>query len=101
MTRYTVVWAQQAIDQLAQLWMEGTDRSEVAEAGNAIDRELAVDPGSKGSEVREGLRSLDVPPLRVLFTVEEQDRLVKVLLVRRQPGPPTTTNGLSSTNTGH
>ena len=96
MSRYTVVWSQQAIDNLAQLWVEGTDRNEIAEAGNAIDRELAVDPANKGIAVRECLRSLSVPPLRVLFEVEEPDRLVKVVTIRRQPDPPRTTNGVPS-----
>jgi hypothetical protein len=34
-------------------------------------------------EVSEGLRAFFAPPLRILFTVEEGDRLVEVVRVTR------------------
>jgi hypothetical protein len=90
MSRFTVVWSEAAQDHLAQSWIDASDRNAVAQAGNAIDRELAVDPQNKGTEVSEGLRGLDVPPLRALFVVEEQDQLVRVVMVRlfQPPSPP-------------
>jgi len=39
-------------------------------------------------ELREGLRELTVSPLRVLFIVREEDRLVEVSKVRYLPSPP-------------
>jgi hypothetical protein len=94
MTRYTVVWLDVATDQLAQLWIDAEDRKAIEEAGNAIDRELANDPEGKGKALSEGLRSLDLPPLHVVFTVETPDRRVKVLRVRRFiPFPPSSGNG--------
>jgi hypothetical protein len=94
MTRYTVVWLTSAQNDLAQLWIDAEDRKAVEEAGNAIDRELANDPGGKGTPVSEGLRALDIEPLRVTFTFEDADRLAKVLSVHLiAPFPPSLSNG--------
>jgi hypothetical protein len=82
MTRYTVVWSPQAEGRLAQLWTDAANRQAVSDAANAIDAQLAVDPLTKGNPLKEGLRTLDIPPLRVLFEVHELDRLVRVVLVR-------------------
>ncbi|MEX2316239.1 MAG: hypothetical protein WD669_03740 [Pirellulales bacterium] len=79
MNRYTVVWHDDAQNQLAQVWMGSTDRAAITEAAHVIDIELAVDAGSKGVEVEGELRELVVPPLRVLFGVSEPDRLVRVV----------------------
>ena len=83
MTRYTVVWVQSAQAELADLWLSAPDRNATTAAAHAIDQELAVDASAAGAELREGLRALFAPPLRVLFTVREDDRIVEVLRVRR------------------
>ena len=90
MTRYTVVWSRPAENQLAQLWTDAANRQAVTDAANAIDTELATKPLEKGLILSEGLRVLNVPPLHVLFTVQEADRLVQVVLVRplNPPSPP-------------
>jgi hypothetical protein len=83
MTRYTVVWSTEATDQLTSIWLDAADRPSVTAAANAIDGQLTNDPQSKGTDLSEGLRVLEVPPLHVLFAVTEPDRSVKVVLVRR------------------
>jgi hypothetical protein len=83
MTRYTVVWVASALEELAELWSLGPDRNAIAQATDAIDRELAIDASSKGIELSEGLRALYSPPLRILFAVREDDRVAEVLQVRR------------------
>jgi plasmid stabilization system protein ParE len=83
MTRRTVVWVQSAQDDLAELWLNSADRNSVTAAANGIDQELAQDATTKGTALREGLRAIFVPPLRVLFAVREDDRVVEVLRVRR------------------
>jgi len=82
MTRYTVVWVQSSQSELADLWLNAPDRNAVTAATHAIDRELAVDPSSRGVELSEGLRAFFAPPLRVLFAVRGDDRIVEVLRVR-------------------
>jgi hypothetical protein len=78
MTRYTVVWHAAAEDQLLRLWVAATDRQPIANAADAIDRELARDAATKGVFAEDDFRELSVAPLRVLFAVSEPDRLVRV-----------------------
>jgi len=88
MTRYIVTWIESAQAELAQIWIDASDRQAVTAATHAIDKELVEDAATKGSELREGLRELSVSPLRVLFIVREEDRLVEVSKVRYLPSPP-------------
>lgn len=82
MTRYTVVWVQSAVDELADIWLQAPDRNVVTAASHAIDQILAEDAPMKGTELSEGLRAIFVPPLRCIFTIREDDRIIEVLRVR-------------------
>lgn len=82
MNRYTVVWVRSAEDELVELWIASSDRSAVAAATHEIDRQLTTDPALKGEPLREGLRALNVPPVRVLYSVSDDDRIVEVAVVR-------------------
>ena len=83
MTRYTVVWVQSVEDELVELWLAANDRNDITAATHAVDKELGLDAGLKGEDLAEGLRSLNIPPLRIIFTVSEDDRLVEVVRVAR------------------
>lgn len=83
MTRYTVVWVQSVEDELVDIWLAANDRNDITAATHAVDQELGLDAGLKGEELAEGLRSLNIPPLRIIFTVSEDDRLVEVVRVAR------------------
>ena len=81
--RYEVEWHPTAENELAQLWIDAVNRSEVRSAGDAIDRALGRDP-YLDSESRTGTTRIKIePPLAVLFEVIEDDRKVKVLKVWR------------------
>jgi hypothetical protein len=82
MTRYTVTYTRTAFNALAGQWLNADDRRAVTLAGDEIDRQLSVDAPNKGELQREGFRRLVVSPLEVLFTVEEDDRLVTIWSVR-------------------
>jgi plasmid stabilization system protein ParE len=82
MSRFTVTWLKEVEGDLARIWVGAADRRPVAAAADAIDAELAEDAGRKGASVSEGLRSLYVPPLFVLFVVRDGDRIVEVVSVR-------------------
>lgn len=71
------------MNELAEIWIHAQDRLLVTAAAAAVDQQLSVDASTKGVELSEGLRALFAPPLRVLFAVREDDRLVEVLRVRR------------------
>jgi len=83
MTRYTVVWPGSSQDELAEIWLNVDDRNSVTAAVQVIDKQLAEDAPTKGIELSEGLRAFYEKPLRVLFAVREDDRIVEVLRVRR------------------
>ena len=82
MTRYTVIWVEDASDELAEIWMAALDRNAIAAAANVIDAELAEDAELKGGPLREGLRVVAHPPLRVLYSVNLDDRIVEVAWVQ-------------------
>ena len=83
MTRYTVVWHEGAQEDLADVWINARDRNGVAAAAHLIDVDLSQDAETKGVDVAEGLRAFFAPPLRILFTVNEGDRITEVVCVRR------------------
>ena len=66
---------------MATIWLDAAERGSVTVAANAIDRHLTLDAGEKGVPVESDLRQLTVPPLRVLFGVIEQDRIVRIVAV--------------------
>ena len=82
MTRYTVVWLESAQDELAEIWMDAQNRNAVTAAAHVIDIQLSQDAAGKGVEVSEGLRAFFAPPLRILFSVDEGNRVVEVARVR-------------------
>lgn len=81
MTRYTVVWHEDAQNQTAQCWLNAADRRAVTQAADAVDAILAWDPLTKGTAVEGELQELILPPLQFLFGVSEPDRLVKIVNV--------------------
>jgi hypothetical protein len=83
MTRYTVVWLESAIDDLARFWMKTTHQQSLADSADLADDYLATDAHVKGEVLAEGLRAVTVGLLRIYFTVREQDRVVEVAYVKR------------------
>jgi hypothetical protein len=80
-----VVWLQDAINDLAEIWNQGdsTLRQEVTRAANAVDQTLRVNPFSSG-ESREGARRVTfAPPLGISFKVDQDSGTVLVVQVWR------------------
>jgi len=93
---FTVVWKTIAEDDLADIWIgHPTERKAITKAANQIDALLRVDPQSKGDPHSEETRSLQVPPLGIIFQAYESDLLVRVLAAWYIP--PYTTNGFMET----
>jgi plasmid stabilization system protein ParE len=91
--RCTVVWAPDAEDHLAEIWIASANRIAVTVAANHIDAQLAENPLGKATPLHEGLYVFTVPPLHVIFTIEEADCLVRILVVTTDEsanGPPPT-----------
>lgn len=80
--RYTVTWTKSADGDLAEVWIASADRGAVSAAASEVDRVLRDDPERKGIEICEGLRAINLPPLRFLFSVRRDDRIVEIAVVR-------------------
>ena len=78
--RYTVVWTDAALSELARVWMQAADPAAVRAASDEIDRQLARDPETQGVEFY-GDRLLVITPLHATFAVRLDDREVVVLNV--------------------
>lgn len=81
--RYTVIWLKDAETELALLWNSAADHKELSNASYEIDRLLAIDAERRGESLREGMRALEIAPLRVVYSVREEDRIVEVAFVRK------------------
>ena len=82
MTRRTVVWVTAAEAELADIWLASASRAGVTSASRAIDIALTENAESLGSPLAEGLIAYDEPPLRVLFEILDDDRIVRILKVK-------------------
>jgi hypothetical protein len=81
--QYTVDWWEAADDELLRPWLDTPPlRSQITAASPEINKLLAAEADAIGEEVHEGLRKLAVAPLRVQFSVEEEDRREQVWSVR-------------------
>jgi hypothetical protein len=80
--RFTVVWLKTVHEDVGDIWLSSDDRNAVTAATAEIDRELAVDAQSKGSELSEGLRAYDAGPLGAVFSVDLPNRIVEVSRIR-------------------
>jgi hypothetical protein len=80
-SNFTVLWNADTEERLVELWLDSDNRSGVAAAIHRVDTLLRFDPIRLGDELHEGLYCLEVAPLRVLYEVSEEDRLVRVVAV--------------------
>jgi hypothetical protein len=80
--RYTVVWDPPALRSLFNLWFHAPDQQDVADASNRIDVALADDPERKGQPFKKFWTQAE-PPLAVLYMIIPDDRMVRVLTVKR------------------
>lgn len=75
--RFTVTWQQQAMDALAELWLDGADADAVRQAVDWLDRELRENPHTKGFLLWQDYL-LGHEPIVVAYSVSLDDRLVDV-----------------------
>jgi hypothetical protein len=78
MIRYTVLWSQAAENELAMLWCDYRNRSDITRATDRIDADLREDAHQKGLLLPRNLRMLSHSPLTAYFRVDQADRKVLV-----------------------
>ena len=79
MKNYKVKWRKTALDELADVWLRAVDRDAVNRAVTEIESRLEESPSEWGRELREGLRSFRLGPLRVLFYVVNDSKTVRIV----------------------
>jgi hypothetical protein len=78
MNPFVVDWRAEALDGLAAAWLATADKSAVNQAQSANDLLLSQSPLSHGTPVSEGLFGLNIPPLRVVYSVDGTANRVKI-----------------------
>jgi hypothetical protein len=78
---FQVLWAPEAEEELAGIWLSATDRNAITVAAHLIDSALRTKPEDAGESREEGRRILLQPPLGVVFIVSAEDCRVSVLSV--------------------
>ena len=61
---YRVQWWDEAVDEVARVWVEASDRARVNLWVTGIDEALARQPETKGTEASDGLRYIQFGGLR-------------------------------------
>jgi hypothetical protein len=80
---FQVRWRPSALKELADLWTnaDSAGRRAITEATQIIDRQLPNNPQNQGESRAGGRRIFFAPPLGILFRVEPQQRIARVLQV--------------------
>ena len=83
MKRYLVVWSQEALDEIAALWIAAPSevRAAILKAWRQVDDELAQTPEELGESRDAGKRIWFAPPLGVLFKIDVEKKEVRILQV--------------------
>ena len=81
--RYTVIWKPAAIQELATLWTNASDRERVRISADSFDHDVALQPLELGESSPGGFRVAFADVLGFVFHVDESDRLVSVVRVWR------------------
>ena len=87
MSRFEVIYDEEALAQLVDCHEVAAVPKAVVSASAPVQYRLASDPRSGGLDVlREGLYAVEEGPLRVTFEVREAARTVQIVAVRLHPG---------------
>lgn len=81
--KFTVIWMPDPEAKLVDLWVAASDRDDVEEAANWIDRQLRFNPLNKLTRV-DDVYFLRRNPLTILCKVDVDDRMVSIIDVNRR-----------------
>ena len=79
---YSVQWTEDALDELADVWLAAAERNAVTAASHRLDQDLANDPYAIGFPRNSSVNRTAVdPPLGIDYEIIEDDKKVRVLRV--------------------
>lgn len=81
--KFTVTWTSEARNQLAEIWLNSSDKKRITESVRTIERLIAHDPEDAGESRVVDIRILLEAPLAIYFDVSPLDRRVNVWRVWR------------------
>jgi hypothetical protein len=78
---FRVRWKNTALDQLADIWVQGDPelRSAITSAVQTIDKKLRIDPNEYGESREATDRVWFVFPLGIRFEVDDNELIVRIL----------------------
>jgi hypothetical protein len=85
MNRFRLYWQPRALDDLADIWMKASNRAAVNLSIDFLEAQLAENPAVWGRELSEGLYQIAIQPVRLFFTLDVNQLIVKVLHAHRWP----------------
>ncbi len=71
------------MDELANLWSDAEDRSDITRASSIVDGHLKHRPYEQSWVLEDGSRAMTVGPLMLQYRVSDDDCIVTVLYVWR------------------
>jgi mRNA-degrading endonuclease RelE of RelBE toxin-antitoxin system len=78
---FAVAWTRTALRQLTDLLIAATDQDAVSDASVEVERRLSADPLGEGEEREGDKRLVFIPPLAVVYAVDDVAGAVHVLSV--------------------
>jgi hypothetical protein len=79
---YSVLWTDNALDELAAIWTAASDRNAVTTASHRLELDLTREPYSRGIRRNSSVnRTATDLPLGVDYEIIEDDKRVRILRV--------------------
>jgi hypothetical protein len=76
---FQVLWLPDAEQELAQVWMESSDRSAITRAVHRVENRLTANPANEGESRTKSRRIAFERPLAIIFRVRPSERAVEVV----------------------
>jgi hypothetical protein len=85
--RYTVVWTLRAEKELAQVWLEASDKSQLSAVANELERLLRENDAARRASGVGNIGVLGIAPLSVAYAISDADHLITIFTAWRMKGP--------------
>ena len=81
--KYKVLWEDNALSEVAAEFVSSKGKVAIIDASRQINVALEEDPYGNGLHLSEGLYYIDRPPLRGIYSIDDENKIVKLVRFRR------------------